>query len=273
MLATAIRPSVSISTAAEDAFLTGISDRLTASAPLGASDCLPGPVATHLRSWAGYTSRSARLRVVAHQSNALPGWSGGPNLLTGVVDPAGHATIAVPPRSAPAVTALVRYQLRAPLDAHLTCEQLAAVTAGVPALLGRPGEHVEQIALRWTVAPADLPSVGTWIAVDDPRLPSWLRPFGGPALCALGAAGHVVAGVGIKRHGPRVHELAVVTEPGARGQGLARCLVAQAARHLLDRGVVPIYLHAVGNVASARVAEAAGFPRNGWSGLLLSSAT
>jgi GNAT superfamily N-acetyltransferase len=263
MLASAIKPSVSSSTVAGDALLTGIGSRLAAPAPLDAVDSLPGPVASHFRSWAGYTSRTARLRVVAHQPNALPGWSGRPNLLTGVVDPGGHATVAVP----------VRFQVRAPLDAHLTRDQLAAAAAGIPALLGRPGEHVEQVALRWTVAPADLPSVGTWVAVDDPRLPSWLRPFGGPALCALDAAGHAVAGVGIKRHDRWVHELAVVTEPAARGQGLARCLVAQAARHLLDRGIVPTYLHAVGNVASARVAEAAGFPRNGWCALLLSSAT
>jgi hypothetical protein len=165
--------------------------RLTAPAPLDATDCLPGPVASHLRSWAGYTSRTVRLRVVAHQPNALPGWSGRPNLLTGVVDPAGHATVAVPPRSAPIVTALVRFHLRAPLDAHLTRDQLAAAAAGIPALLGRPGEHVEHVALRWTVAPPDLPSVGTWVAVDDPRrlprrLPGLRRPGRTSLLPVLG---------------------------------------------------------------------------------------
>ena len=54
------------------------------------------------------------------------------------------------------------------------------------------------------------------------------------------------------------------TEPEARGHGLARRLVAKAARALLDEGVVATYLHDPANVASARVAEAAGFPDLGW---------
>lgn len=236
-------------------------------------DRLPAPVARHLRSWAGHALNAGRLRVAGHPANARPGWSGSPNLLTGVVDPDGHATLAVPARAAPAVTGAIRHQLRATLDAHLTPDQVTAAAAGVPALLGRPGERVEHVVLRWTVAPAPLPDVGTWVDLSDPARPAWLRPFGGPALCALDRRGHVLAAVGIKRHDQWVHELAVVTEPQARGRGLARCLVAQAARHLLDRGVVPTYLHAPGNLASARVADAAAFPRTAWSALLLSSAT
>jgi predicted GNAT family acetyltransferase len=73
-----------------------------------------------------------------------------------------------------------------------------------------------------------------------------------------------VAGVGIKQHDRFGRELAVVTEPAARGRGLARRLVAQAARRVLDEGAIPTYLHAPDNVASARVAEASGFPDRGW---------
>jgi hypothetical protein len=40
--------------------------------------------------------------------------------------------------------------------------------------------------------------------------------------------------------------------------------VTQAARALLDAGIVATYLHDPANVASARVAEAAGFPDLGW---------
>jgi predicted GNAT family acetyltransferase len=58
--------------------------------------------------------------------------------------------------------------------------------------------------------------------------------------------------------------LAVGTVPEARGRGLARRLVAQAARRVLDEGAVPTYRHDFDNVASARVAEAAGFPDRGW---------
>ncbi|MGE3285411.1 MAG: GNAT family N-acetyltransferase [Pseudonocardia sp.] len=59
-------------------------------------------------------------------------------------------------------------------------------------------------------------------------------------------------------------ELAVVTSQAARGQGLARRLVAQAARRVLDEGAVPTYLHDHANLASAAVATAAGFPDVGW---------
>ncbi len=34
---------------------------------------------------------------------------------------------------------------------------------------------------------------------------------------------------------------------------------------MLDEGAVPTYLHAPDNVASARAADAAGFPDRGWS--------
>ena len=41
-------------------------------------------------------------------------------------------------------------------------------------------------------------------------------------------------------------------------------LVAQAARRVLDEGAVPTYQHDPANIASARVADAAGFPDRGW---------
>jgi GNAT superfamily N-acetyltransferase len=82
--------------------------------------------------------------------------------------------------------------------------------------------------------------------------------------------GHYLAGVGIKRHDELGHEISVGTEPQARGQGLARRLVAQAARRILDQGRIPTYLHTFDNAASSRVAAAAGFPDLGWSALMLS---
>jgi predicted GNAT family acetyltransferase len=74
-----------------------------------------------------------------------------------------------------------------------------------------------------------------------------------------------LAGVGIKRHDAHGHEIAVVTAEAAQGRGLARRLVAQAARRILDEGAVPTYLHAHDNTGSAKVAVAAGFPDVGWS--------
>ena len=72
-----------------------------------------------------------------------------------------------------------------------------------------------------------------------------------------------------KQHDLWGHELAVVTEEALRGRGIARRLVAQAARRVLSDGAVPTYLHAFDNAASARVAEAAGFADRGWQFLTL----
>jgi predicted GNAT family acetyltransferase len=84
-------------------------------------------------------------------------------------------------------------------------------------------------------------------------------------LVAWDDAGRYAAGVGRKRHDEHGQELAVATEAAYRGRGLARRLVAQATRRVLDEGAVATYLHAFDNHASARVAEAAGFPDRGWS--------
>jgi len=43
--------------------------------------------------------------------------------------------------------------------------------------------------------------------------------------------------------------------------------VAQAARTLLAGGVIPTYLHDPANTASAKVADAAGFPDRGWTAI------
>ncbi|MGY1837608.1 GNAT family N-acetyltransferase [Blastococcus sp. SYSU DS0510] len=125
---------------------------------------------------------------------------------------------------------------------------------------------------RWTTRPAVLPKVGEWVPAVAPGLPDWLRPFGGQVLVAVDRDGTHLAGVGIKRHDAYGAELSVVTSPAARGRGLARGLVAQAARRLLDAGALPTYLHDPANVASARVAEAAGFPDRGWTAFGISEA-
>jgi predicted GNAT family acetyltransferase len=77
----------------------------------------------------------------------------------------------------------------------------------------------------------------------------------------------------VKRHDDLGREVAVATEDAWRGRGLARALVARAARRILADGGVPIYLHGPANVASARVAEVSGFPDRGWSILGLPTAT
>jgi GNAT superfamily N-acetyltransferase len=215
---------------------------------------LPEGLVAHLTGWTGGWPPALPAEVTGNPRNALPGWDGSVHLLTGVVDPAGRALIGVPPDS----------QSLARRAAASAGSDLPALLRSLPALLDRPGHLVFTGTFRWTTAPTPLADAGEWVAADDPVVPAWLRPFGGRVLIARGDDGSYLAGVGIKRHDADGHELSVGTEPEARGQGLARRLVAQAARALLADGIVPTYLHDPANLASARVAEAAGFPDLGW---------
>ncbi|MDQ1391558.1 MAG: hypothetical protein QOF30_535 [Acidimicrobiaceae bacterium] len=132
--------------------------------------------------------------------------------------------------------------------------------------LGPPNARLRAGGFRWSGSPATpevLRDAGIWVPADDPRVPAWLRPFGGEVLVAL-VDGSYAAGVGIKRHDRFGRELAVGTEERFAGQGLGRRLVAQAARRVIAEGMVPTYLHDPRNTASAKVAEAAGFPDLGW---------
>lgn len=142
-------------------------------------------------------------------------------------------------------------------------DDLDALGAGIAGVLGQPGSRFGRGAFRWSHAPTPGHDLGTWVDRHDERVPPWLHPFNGDVLVAL-VEGVVAAGVGRKCHDRYGHELAVVTEEGFQGRGLAAALVAQAARRVLDDGAVPTYLHAPGNVASAATAARAGFPDEGW---------
>jgi len=215
---------------------------------------LPEILVAHLTSWTGGWPPAIPATITGNPRNAQPGWDGRIHPLTGVIDPAGRALIGVPPEREAAVR-----------DAAAGAgSDLDALLTALPAALDRPDHVVYAGTFRWTTTPAPLADVGEWIEANDPVVPDWLRPFGGRVLIVRDAAGSYVAGVGIKRHDGNGHELSVGTEPAARGRGLARRLVAQAARALLDDGIVATYLHDPANVASARVAEAAGFPDLGW---------
>lgn len=214
----------------------------------------PDRLVAHLRSWTGDWPPALPASVTGNPRNAAPGWDGRVHPVTGVVDPAGLALIGVPPG----------YEAVARDAARRAGSELVGLLRAIPALLDRPQHVVYTGTFRWTTAPAPMPDAGGWVDIDNPVVPDWLLPFGGRALIARDDDGRYLAGVGIKRHDADGHELSVGTEPEARGRGLARRLVAQAARALLDDGIVPTYLHDPANVASARVAEAAGFLDLGW---------
>lgn len=221
------------------------------------ADWLPGDrrLDAHLRAWLGDWRPRGGIDVLVWPGRDRPGWNGETILGLGVESPHGTvlslsprllATPIVDPRS-------IAVALRSP-----------GAAIEVPALLRRPDLILARAVFRWSEAPASLPEIGEWMNRDEPRLPVWLRPFNGGALVAWDAEGRYAAGVGIKRHNSHAHEIAVQTDPAHRGRGMARLLVAQAARRIIASGALPLYLHEAHNAASAKVAAAAGFPDRGW---------
>jgi len=205
----------------------------------------------HLVSWLGQWPAGRALQVVGSDRRVRPGWDGRPHPVVGVGAPGG-AVLSVPPEKVAAVRSLTDLPVN-------------DLLAKLPAAVGYAGWRAHRAVFRYCLAPAPLPDAGDWIDPADEVVPPWLREFSGPVLVARDADGAFLAGVGLKRHDPHGREIAVGTAPAARGRGLARRLVAQAARQVLDSGAVPTYLHEATNIASAKVAAAAGFRDRGWT--------
>jgi len=216
---------------------------------------LPGRLERHLAGWLGAWPPAGpqTLTVVGSERRTRPGWDGKVYPVAGVDTPGG-AVLSV----APGLVETVR----------AAGEDLKAVGAALPAIVGRPDARFGRGVFRWChelVDPAEAEDPdAVWLAPDDQRVPPWLSVFNGDVLVHLDEDGRYGAGVGRKRHDEFAQELSVATEEHLRGRGLARRLVALAARRVADEGAVATYLHAVTNTASARVAEASGFPDTGW---------
>jgi GNAT superfamily N-acetyltransferase len=209
----------------------------------------------HLAAWLGAwpPAGPGTLTVVGSDRRTRPGWDGRVYPVAGVATPGG-AVLSVAPDLVDEVRA--------------AGEGLDAVGAALPAIVGRPDARFGRGVFRWchelVGAVGDDEAAAVWLPPGDERVPPWLAVFNGDVLVHLDGDGRYGAGVGRKRHDDFGQELSVATEEHLRGRGLARRLVAQAARRVADEGAVATYLHAVTNTASARVAEASGFPDTGW---------
>ncbi|MGC4107650.1 MAG: GNAT family N-acetyltransferase [Thermomicrobiales bacterium] len=209
----------------------------------------------HLRRWLGDVPRAGTVRMVTHPGRDDPGWDGVVRPIQGVIGPEG-GILSVSPRLAMAFTGVDAADVFRAASQPGGRMQLAQML-GMDLDYGLP-------VFRWSEAVPSLPEVGTWVDPDHARFPAWLRPFNGGVLAAFDRSGRFMAGVGLKRHNDFAREIAVGTDMGYRGRGLATKLVAQAARTILAAGEVPIYQHGDDNAASARVAQATGFPDRGW---------
>jgi GNAT superfamily N-acetyltransferase len=214
----------------------------------------------HLRRWLGSWPPKSTVDVVGSPGRAEPGWDGRVFELIGIRTPAA-AMLSVPPTE----EAAIRQRVADAMGSGSTWDELVSM---LPHLIRRPDRIVYSGIFRWSEKPADLPDGGEWVPATAAGVPDWLHPFGHEVLIARDPdTGDYLAGVGIKRHDDIGREIAVGTEPAARGRGLARRLVAQAARRILDEGGIPTYQHDPANLASAHVADAAGFPDRGWQSL------
>lgn len=207
----------------------------------------------HLRSWVGaWPPPGPGVHVVGHEARSEPTWDGVVRPLQGVSDGSG-TVIAVPPHATDAVESAIGGDL----ERDGVGDVLGEILGVGPAVFATGVFRTTD-----TVAPG-LVDIGEWFEHHTPDLPDWLAPFNGPRLVAFHDDAPV-AGVGIKVHDAHGRELSVVTDEAARGKGHARRLVATATRRILAEGAVPTYLHDPRNTASARVADAVGFPDRGW---------
>jgi GNAT superfamily N-acetyltransferase len=214
-------------------------------------------LALHLRTWLGAWPPSTTVDVVGSTRRVSPGWDGRVFELIGIRT-AYEGVLSVPPREADSL----QQRVNSAIANGASWDELIGL---LPNLIHRTGRIVYSGIFRWSERPAELPDAGDWVDAKAGKVPDWLRPFGHQVLIAHDpATGDYLAGVGIKRHDDIGREIAVGTEPVARGKGLARRLVAQAARRILDEGGIPTYQHDPANTASAAVADAAGFPDRGW---------
>jgi GNAT superfamily N-acetyltransferase len=218
-------------------------------------DQVPQRLVDHLITWLGaWPADADGVTVVGYEPRNVPGWDHKLHRVIGVATPT-SAVLSVPPE--------VFEPLAAVTGTGSLEGDIAAINVVMGGVFGTTGQ-LFQGRFRWSDGPTDTPDTGEWIPTDDPRVPEWLKPFNGDLLIAWDDEGAYGAGVGLKQHDDYGHELSVGTEPALRGRGIGRLLVATAARRVLDDGAIPTYLHAFDNHASAKVADAAGFPDRGW---------
>lgn len=204
----------------------------------------------HLAEWLGAwpTGGPKSVSITTSPLRQSPGWDGKVRPVAGIATPDG-AVLSVPSDYLEDVRSLG--------------STLGEIGPKLAHTLDMPDWRFYAGIFRWSESPIPYDRPGIWRPHGHPDILPWLEPFNGAVL--IGYEDHeIAAGVGRKIHNAYGHEVAVVTEEGHRGRGWAKRLVSQAAEQILDDGAVATYLHAPNNAASARTADAAGFPDRGW---------
>lgn len=218
---------------------------------IATEDELAARIARHLAHRLGAWPPERPIHVVGSMLRTQPEWDGVVRPVLGVAT--AHAMVlSVAPHAVGDVETL-------------SLEGFDALSSGIGRLFGRPDLRLGVNDFRYLARIVDLEPLGEWVESDDPRLPAWLRPFNGGILIVCDGNERYMAGVGLKLHDALASEIAVGTEPEFRGRGLARRLVATAARHLAQSGATATYEHVRANDRSGAVAVASGFSDEGWT--------
>jgi GNAT superfamily N-acetyltransferase len=212
----------------------------------------------HLAHWLGaWPSPTGGITVIETDIRTQPTWDGSMRDFLGVMTPTG-GVVSVAPGLADDIASFVGGR-----NVEDDMASLMANEAAIGEILGRTG-RLGAGFFRWSVDPTPGDDVGDWVPTADQRVPAWLKPFNDEVLIEWDDEGRYGAGVGLKKHDDYGHEISVGTEESLRGRGIARRIVACAARRIVSEGRVATYLHAPDNHASGKVADAAGFPDRGW---------
>ena len=217
----------------------------------------------HLTNWLGdwpdpATTIAGVVIVTSSSYREIPGWDGQLRAVVGV--------------STPNVTVMsVAKRYRDAVQDAVDVGGLHELDGRLSEIIGHPGASLRSGVFRYQQLLVPHESRGVWLRTDDPLVPEWLRVFNADVLVAFDDRGHYAAGVGRKLHDGFGQELAITTEESHRRQGYARELVAQAAERVYDEGAIATYLHRRDNLASAAVADAAGFFDLGWEVLSLAA--
>lgn len=206
----------------------------------------------HLANWLGTWPASGELSVAGSSYRETPGWDGKVRVVAGVSTPT-STVLSLPP-------ALVE-----PAEEIAAAGGITALAEHLGELVGLPRYRLRDAVFRSCRSLVETEDIGEWVSPEDERVPAWLQVFDGDVLVVFDDEGRYIAGVGRKAHDGLAQEIAVGTEEAHRGKGLAKALVAKAARQIYEEGAVATYLHRRDNLASARVAESVGFPDLGWA--------
>ena len=225
---------------------------LSALVPAAAAGVVEAPPAEVLRfvtAWLGVWPMPHRLRVAPSARRLAPSRTGDAEQLAGIRCDArfgGAMVLSVTPLRFPAMRQLVE-QLS--VD-HLLTDRDALMDA-IPSALERPTMAVVDTPVRWTVAPTELPVVGTW---RGSRL--------------LGVGPRRRAQVDVRRINRFGHELVLHVDDGT-DWCLSAALLAQAARRVISDGAVPVLRRDLDRPAVAAIATVAGFHDAGWRAVSL----